>query len=77
MVTLDRDTTRPSALAGALALSTTFAANPTIPGSAANIIAVESARGHCEMGFCDYAKYGSPVTLLTTAVGVVILLARS
>jgi Na+/H+ antiporter NhaD/arsenite permease-like protein len=58
-----------------LALATTFAGNLTILGSVANIIVVESARGHCEVGFWDYAKYGIPVTLLTTIAGVAILVA--
>lgn len=57
-----------------LALTTTFAGNLTILGSVANIIVVESARGHCEVGFWDYAKYGIPVTLLTTLAGVALLL---
>lgn len=60
-----------------LALATTFAGNLTILGSVANIIVVESARGHCEVGFWDYAKFGIPVTLLTTLAGVAILLALS
>ena len=42
-----------------------------------NIIVVESARGHCEVGFWDYAKLGVPVTLLTTGVGMGILLVLS
>ena len=58
-----------------LALATTFAGNLTILGSVANIIVVESARGRCEVGFWDYAKYGIPITLLTTVAGVAILLA--
>jgi Na+/H+ antiporter NhaD/arsenite permease-like protein len=57
-----------------LALSTTFAGNLTILGSVANIIVVESARGHCEVGFWDYAKFGIPITLMTTVAGVAILL---
>jgi Na+/H+ antiporter NhaD/arsenite permease-like protein len=57
-----------------MALATTFAGNLTILGSVANIIVVESARGHVEVGFWDYAKYGIPVTLLTTALGVEVLL---
>jgi Na+/H+ antiporter NhaD/arsenite permease-like protein len=57
-----------------MALATTFAGNLTILGSVANIIVVESARGHVEVGFWDYAKYGIPVTILTTAFGMVILL---
>jgi Na+/H+ antiporter NhaD/arsenite permease-like protein len=35
---------------------------------------VESARGHIEVGFWDYAKFGIPITLLTTVIGLVILL---
>ena len=57
-----------------MALATTFAGNLTILGSVANIIVVESARKHIEVGFWDYAKYGIPVTILTTMVGMLILL---
>ena len=57
-----------------MALATTFAGNLTILGSVANIIVVESARQHIKIGFWDYAKIGIPVTLLTTVVGVAILL---
>ncbi|MEW6306147.1 MAG: SLC13 family permease [Verrucomicrobiota bacterium] len=57
-----------------MALATTFAGNLTILGSVANIIVVESARGHVEVGFWDYAKYGIPVTVLTIVVGMGILL---
>jgi Na+/H+ antiporter NhaD/arsenite permease-like protein len=57
-----------------LALATTFAGNLTILGSVANIIVVESARGHCEVGFWDYARFGIPITILTTVAGMAILL---
>jgi Na+/H+ antiporter NhaD/arsenite permease-like protein len=57
-----------------MALATTLAGNLTILGSVANIIVVESARGHVEVGFWDYAKFGIPVTILTTAAGMGILL---
>lgn len=57
-----------------LALTTTFAGNLTIVGSVANIIVVESARGQLEMGFWDYARYGIPVTILTSLAGMAILL---
>jgi Na+/H+ antiporter NhaD/arsenite permease-like protein len=57
-----------------VALATTFAGNLTILGSVANIIVVESARKHVEIGFWDYARFGIPVTILTTIFGVVILL---
>jgi len=57
-----------------LALATTFAGNLTILGSVANIIVVESARGHIEIGFWDYAKIGAPITVTTLAAGVALLL---
>jgi Na+/H+ antiporter NhaD/arsenite permease-like protein len=57
-----------------MALATTFAGNLTIIGSVANIIVVESARQYAEIGFWDYAKYGIPVTVLTSIVGLLILL---
>jgi Na+/H+ antiporter NhaD/arsenite permease-like protein len=57
-----------------LALATTFAGNLTIVGSVANMIVVESAREHLEIGFWDYARFGIPITILTTAAGVLVLL---
>jgi len=57
-----------------MALATTFAGNLTILGSVANVIVVESARGHAEVGFWDYARFGIPVTILTILAGLVILL---
>jgi Na+/H+ antiporter NhaD/arsenite permease-like protein len=57
-----------------MALATTLTGNLTILGSVANIIVVESARGHAEVGFWDYAKFGIPVTILTTLAGMALLL---
>jgi len=57
-----------------MALATTFAGNLTILGSVANIIVVESAKQHVEIGFWDYARFGIPVTIFTTTVGMIILL---
>jgi Na+/H+ antiporter NhaD/arsenite permease-like protein len=57
-----------------LALSTTFAGNLTIVGSVANMIVIESAREHLEVSFWDYARVGIPITILTTAAGVILLL---
>lgn len=57
-----------------MALATTLAGNLTILGSVANIIVVESARKYVEVGFWDYARYGIPVTVLTTVVGMAVLL---
>ncbi len=58
-----------------MALATTFAGNLTILGSVANIIVMESARKHVEMGFWEYVRYGLPVTILTTIAGMLVLLA--
>jgi Na+/H+ antiporter NhaD/arsenite permease-like protein len=66
--------TQPELMWKVMALATTFAGNLTILGSVANIIVVESARGHIEVGFWDYARFGIPVTLLTTLAGMLILL---
>jgi len=41
---------------------------------AGEVFAAAKARGHAEIGFWDYAKFGIPVTILTTIVGMVILL---
>ena len=60
-----------------MAMATTFAGNLTILGSVANMIVVESARGHCEVGFWDYARYGIPITVLSTVAGMFILLAMN
>ena len=57
-----------------MALTTTFAGNLTILGSVANIIVIESARRHVEVGFWDHARFGIPVSILTTVIGMVILL---
>jgi len=57
-----------------LALATTFAGNLTIIGSVANMIVVESAREHLEVGFWDYARFGIPITILTSIAGVLVLL---
>jgi Na+/H+ antiporter NhaD/arsenite permease-like protein len=57
-----------------MALATTFAGNLTILGSVANIIVVESARAHLEVGFWDYARFGIPVTILTIITGMAILM---
>ena len=66
--------TNPELMWKVMALATTFAGNLTILGSVANIIVVESARKHVQVGFWDYAKYGIPVTILTTIAGMAILL---
>ncbi len=66
--------TEPDLMWKVLALATTFAGNLTIIGSVANMIVVESARDHIQVGFWDYARFGVPITIVTTAVGVILLL---
>jgi len=66
--------TQPELMWKVMALATTFAGNLTILGSVANIIVIESARRHVEVGFWDYARFGIPVSILTTVIGMVILL---
>jgi Na+/H+ antiporter NhaD/arsenite permease-like protein len=66
--------TEPDLMWKVLALATTFAGNLTIIGSVANMIVVESARDHIQVGFWDYARFGIPITVLTTAAGVMLLL---
>jgi Na+/H+ antiporter NhaD/arsenite permease-like protein len=51
----------------------TLAGNLTLLGSVANIIVLERARE--SMGFFEYLKVGLPVTLVSTALGVALLLA--
>ena len=64
---------RPELMWKVMALATTFAGNLTILGSVANIIVVESARTHVEVSFWDYARFGIPITILTTAIGMLLL----
>jgi Na+/H+ antiporter NhaD/arsenite permease-like protein len=69
-----RNFAEPELMWKVLALSTTFAGNLTILGSVANVIVVESAKPHIEVGFWDYARLGIPITVVTTVVGVAVLL---
>jgi Na+/H+ antiporter NhaD/arsenite permease-like protein len=57
-----------------LAMSATFAGNLLLIGSMANLIVAERAeRRGVRIGFAEYAKIGVPVTLLTLAWGIVVL----
>jgi Na+/H+ antiporter NhaD/arsenite permease-like protein len=57
-----------------LALTSTLAGNLTLVGSVANLIVAEAAhRDGVELGFWEHVKAGVPLTLLTTAAGVVLL----
>jgi Na+/H+ antiporter NhaD/arsenite permease-like protein len=61
----------------ALALTSTFAGNLTLVGPVANVIVFETAREHARSGFWALLRIGIPLTLLTTAVGVALLLVWS
>ncbi len=58
-----------------LALSSTYAGNLTILGSVANLIVAETAgKEKINLSFMDFLKAGLPVTLITTAIGVIWLI---
>jgi len=57
-----------------VAMASTLAGNFTILGSVANLIVVQRARErHVEIRFGTYFRVGAPLTLLTIAVGVLLL----
>ncbi len=56
-----------------LAMSSTLAGNLTILGSIANIIVVEGARPTIRIGFLEYLKIGFPLTIVTVALGALLL----
>lgn len=59
-----------------VAMSSTFAGNLTLLGSMANLIVAERAQARGErVGFVGYLNVGVPVTLLTIALGIVLLAA--
>lgn len=67
--------TDPEAAWRLLAMASTFAGNLTLIGSVANLIVVEQARAHGApaVTFTEYLRVGVPVTLLTTAAGILFL----
>ncbi len=56
-----------------LALTSTFAGNLTLFGSVANVIVAQGAQRQSPLRFMDFLKAGIPVTLASTAAGVLIL----
>jgi Na+/H+ antiporter NhaD/arsenite permease-like protein len=57
-----------------LAMSTTLAGNLTLLGSVANLIVAEAARpARIEIGFVEYSKVGLPLTMVTLALGWLVL----
>ncbi len=60
-----------------LAMSSTLAGNLTITGSVANLIVAQRTRREgLEISFWDYFKVGAPLTVMTLACGVLLLMAR-
>ena len=56
------------------AMSATFAGNLLLIGSMANLIVAEKAESAgIRIGFWEYARVGIPVTILTMAWGVLVL----
>jgi Na+/H+ antiporter NhaD/arsenite permease-like protein len=53
-----------------VAFVTTVAGNLTLVGSVANLIVVERAREHYDLGFFEYLRFGAISTLLVLAAGV-------
>ncbi len=64
----------PELLWRVVAMSSTFAGNLLLIGSMANLIVAEKAQTRgVRIGFAEYARVGVPVTLLTLAWGIVVL----
>lgn len=56
-----------------LAMSSTLAGNFTLIGSVANLIVVQQARRHVEIGFMEYFRVGALITIITTLLGIIVL----
>ena len=56
-----------------LAMSSTLAGNLTVLGSVANLIVIQRARHKVRIGFWEYARAGIPLTVLTIAIGILLL----
>ena len=56
-----------------LALTSTFAGNLTLFGSVANVIVAQGAQQKAPLRFTDFVWAGVPITIITTAVGVLLL----
>src|SRR5512143_3033492 len=57
----------------ALAMSSTLAGNLTLIGSVANLIVAQQARRKVEIGFFEYFRVGVLITVITIAVGILVL----
>ena len=58
-----------------LAMATTLAGNLTLLGSVANLIVAEAARAaRIDIGFLEYCRVGVPLTVVTLAIGWLVLI---
>ncbi|CAG1770235.1 partial putative transporter, partial [uncultured bacterium] len=57
-----------------LAMSSTFAGNLTVMGSVANMIVLELSKEHVHVGFWDFFKVGFTTTVISTIIGIIILI---
>ncbi len=57
----------------ALAMSSTLAGNLTLIGSVANLIVAQQAGRRVQIGFMEYLRVGAFITLVTVAVGILVL----
>jgi uncharacterized membrane protein (UPF0127 family) len=60
----------------ALAMSSTLAGNFTLIGSVANLIVAQQARRTVEIGFMEYFRVGALITVITIAIGILVLIAE-
>ncbi len=58
----------------ALAMSSTLAGNLTLIGSVANLIVAQQARRRVEIGFMEYFRVGALITIITLAIGILVLI---
>ncbi len=56
-----------------LAMASTLAGNLTVLGSVANLIVIQKARRQAAISFWEYFRVGLPLTVITIAVGVLLL----
>jgi uncharacterized membrane protein (UPF0127 family) len=59
-----------------LAMSSTLAGNLTLIGSVANLIVVRQAGRRIDIGFMEYFRVGALITILTVAIGILVLAAE-
>jgi Na+/H+ antiporter NhaD/arsenite permease-like protein len=63
-----------AALLGAVLMVSTGVMTPERAYAAVNYDTLVLPRKHLEIGFWDYARVGIPITFLTTAAGILVLL---